>query len=57
MQADLDEREMGMVMGALSSQLRYARRLAANNRDEEAAGRNRLWALRLKLLMEKLKGE
>lgn len=53
----LTDRELTLTLGALSSQLRYVRSLARKNRDPEAEGRNRLNALELDLLIEKLRKE
>ena len=54
---ELDARETGLILGALSAQKRYCLRLAAKNSDTEAMGRNMVNALELEVLMDKLKGE
>jgi hypothetical protein len=51
---ELNGRERAMILNALNNQRRYSMRLASNNRDEEAKGRNIVNALELKVLMEKL---
>lgn len=50
----LDVRERNAILNALNNQRRYSTRLAENNRDEEAKGRNMVNALEIQVLMEKL---
>lgn len=51
----LDVRERSMILNALNNQRMYSVRLAANNRDEEAKGRNLVNALEVQVLIDKLK--
>lgn len=50
----LDGRERMLVLNALNNQRRYAQGLAERNKDEEARGRNLVWALEIKVLHDKI---
>lgn len=52
---ELGPRELGVITGALSAQMRYCNRLAALNKDEEAKGRNIVNALEIRVLLDKIK--
>lgn len=51
---ELDGREYMLLMGALRMSLMYSRGLAERNKDPEAAERNRVNELEMRLLMEKI---
>ena len=44
-----------MIVAALSAQLRYVQGLAARNSDPEALGRNVVWAVEIRQLIDKVK--
>lgn len=51
---ELDGREYMLLMAALRNQWLYSQRLADRNKDPEAAERNRVNALELRVLMDKI---